>query len=332
MVYICLILLYCLLAFSINLKYGNEVSFSSGVFILLSLFFLALIVARPSYFPDYKNYFSFYAGDAGERFEPAAKIIKKISPSFYIFLLFFGICGFCVKMVAIKQNTIYHNLVLFTYLSTTFILHDLIQIRASCAIAIFLFSLKYLIQKNYAKYYLLIFVSTLFHYSAVLFLFVPILCMSNKISVKFWILIILFSYVLYFLHLDFISLAMIIIPKNTYIFQTLNFFAGKRVNVFNVGQILKIIIFLYFLFHNEELDEVGLLSLKLLGTSVVLFPLLASISVLSFRVSELFGSSIIFLLPELLNKNDSKKYYLMVFVSFEVGLFFINNIICGYIF
>ena len=65
-----------------------------------------------------------------------------------IFLFLYAFIAITIKLYAIKENSSFHLLSIITYISTSYVLHDFIQIRVSCAIAIFLYSIKFLNNKK----------------------------------------------------------------------------------------------------------------------------------------------------------------------------------------
>lgn len=332
MIYILFFLYVISLVFISLLNNSTTVKMSAGLFFFISFIFIIAIVVRPGYMPDYNAYYSFFSGESTSgRFEPSAKLIKIISPGFHFFLFIFALISFGLKILTIKRCSSSQLLSLVTLLSTTFVLHDMIQIRASCAIAIFLWSLQYLSERKYLKYFSCIGIACLFHYSSAIYFFIPLFS-KDKISRKFWILLFIVSYGLYFIHIDLIDIAKKIIPSGTYLLGTLQYFSGQRVNIFNAGQMLKLLIFLIFIYKAKKLNRYQIICLKILGLSVIFVPLLASIAVLAFRISELLYPVIIFLLPEFINIFKSKTYSMLGFIILIVMLFFINNIYPGYLF
>ena len=161
------------------------------LFIIISLF---IIVFRPSSMPDYINYKDLYNHLALDeyRYEPTAFLFRSISPSFLFFLMCFALVSISFKLKAINSISPYPLLSLVCFLSTYFVFHDMIQIRLSCAIGIFLFSLKYLIEGNRIKYLLCIAIATLFQYSSIIFA-VFIFLKNKSLNIKLWVIIILLS-------------------------------------------------------------------------------------------------------------------------------------------
>ena len=241
------------------------------------------------------------------------------------FLLLYAITSISIKLLAIKENSPYPLLSIITYISTSFVLHDFIQIRVSCAIGIFLYSIKFLCNKQYVKYCLCILLSIFFHKSAFIFFLFPFFN-TKKFRGDFWIFLILISYVLYFLNFDFLVLFSIFIPQSNYLIVTIKNHMDTYTNVFNVNQLIRIFIFIYFLLNLKRYDSTKYILLKIYAISIILLPFLGNISVLAYRLSEMLGTVIIFLLPDIITVSKNKKVGYLLFLLFVGMLFFLNNI------
>ena len=60
--------------------------------------------------------------------------------------------------------------------------------------------------------------------------------------------------------------------------------------------------------------------------SIISLPFFGNISVLAYRLSEMLGTVIIFLLPEIISISKNKKIGFLFFILFVGMLFFLNNI------
>lgn len=321
---IILFILFCFL-FVIQQNYTIKFKLSNFAFFFLSILFICLVIIRPDTLRDYKNYYNFFNFNGDERFEVTAHFFRAISPNFIFFLFLYAIIAITVKFLAIKENSSYHLLSIITYLSTSFVLHDFIQIRVSCAIAFFLFSIKYLNNKNYLKYFFIILIACLFHKSALMFLFFPIIN-SKKINSLFWLFFLIFSYFLYLINFNIVDFIIRLFPENAYFVATIKNHLKVNANVFNINQLIRIFLFFYFLFNVKRLDKKKYILLKIFALSIISLPFFGSISVLAYRISEMLGTVIILLLPEVISVSKNKKVGYFIFIVSISMLFYLNNI------
>lgn len=294
-------------------------------FLLISI--LALFTAfRLPAMADYEAYALFYYGDEiGNRFEPTAKFFRSISPNLYAFFFVYAFTSIGIKLSAIKEISDYKLLSIITYLSTSFALHDMIQIRASCAIAVFWIAIKYLQEKKFFKYILLIAIACAFHLSAAIFFILPFFS-SQKIHKWFWIVLIFISYALAIVHFDLINIITKLLPNDGYIFVTIMAHEDSGINIYNINQLLRIFIFVYLCLFSSCLDKKYIPLLKIFCLSIIALPLLSSLPVLGYRVSEMLGTVIVFLLPELIKcfRHKQNGYFFFLVCCF---LFcYLNNV------
>jgi hypothetical protein len=209
-----------------------------------------------------------------------------------------------------------------------FVLHELIQIRVGVASAIFLYSLSYLYKKNISAYLICILISTLFHYSAFLLIFLLFLN-TKKINVFLYTSIIFCSYALYSFnihistileHLPFEIVRQKIIDYKMW----MNLGQFTKLNVFNVVQMSRVFISLlgmYSISLLQQKNQYSILLLKVYVYSIVLFVLFSDFPVFAVRLSELMGCVEILFIPlfiycfkqELLAKLFIVFYSLLIF-------------------
>ena len=333
MVWYCIFFFLICFFLIVQQNYTLKFKLSTPVIFLFVSILVILVVIRPSNLPDYIPYYKFYHGslENGDRFEVTARIYRNISPSFHVFLFLYALTSVFLKLYSIKQNSSYHILSIITLISTSFLLHDFIQIRASCAIAIFLFSIKYLIEKKFLKYFLLICIACLYHKSSAVFFVLPIFS-SHKFNTKFWISLIIISYFFAFLKLDLFSLIELILPNDNYVYiliKNLNE-ESHGVNVFNLEQLVKLSIVFYFIIYKNRLKNDKYIFLKIYILSIVILPVFSSLVVVAFRLAEMFNVVIVFLLPEIINISKNKKFGYYLFLFFCCCFFYINVISVHY--
>ena len=97
-------------------------------------------------------------------------------------------------------------------------------------------------------------------------------------------------------------------------------------NVFNINQLIRIVVFIYFLFNLKQYDSKKYILLKVYAISIISLPFFGNISVLAYRLSEMLGTVIILLLPDIITVSKNKKVGYLLFLLFVGMLFFLNNI------
>lgn len=154
-------------------------------------------MANYQYVPDFDNLNIDQIFDY--RFEPLYVVLnslcKSISPDFYVFQLLHSlILNLCV-VVFFYKNTTNPFVGLFFYFFITGLYFNMEVLRESLAVGIFLLNFRNLLKHNWFKYYLLVCVSILFHYSAFILLFFP-LALKLKFNVKYILFSLLYLLVL----------------------------------------------------------------------------------------------------------------------------------------
>ena len=226
-----------------------------------------------------------------------SKLLHFISDDVHVIFFLYAVIAILIKMFAIKQLSGKIYISLLVYLSHFFILHDMIEIRASVAAAFFLVSIKPICDGKKWKASLFMLIAFFFHYSAaVLF---PLLFFSNKTlepKTKYILAsIVPIGYILYFLHIDLLTTIPIpYISDKLDVYQQLRDL-GKFDEILvmkNPILIIKIISFyLLIIFYDTvyEYNKYLPILLKIMGMSLASFFIFSSLPVLSGRLYELYG-------------------------------------------
>lgn len=315
-----------------NCKRAVKITFPSVIFFLIPMIIFSLsriLWAETSGLADYHNYMLFFnhADKVIEnRFEPAAKVIRSISPAFWIFLLIHSLFSISLKLYAIKKIAVFPLLSLITYLSTSFALHDIVQIRISCAIAIFLCAVCFLVEKKYAIYIFLVFIACCFHKSSFAF-FVFLFFRKNSFSQKFWIFALALVYALAFLNINLTDLFAFILGKDSYYYLSILDVMNQNLDLFNMNQLLNIFIFLLLSINSKKFSAIKSfpLLMKIFFLSIAAYPLFSSVPIIASRFSEMLRPSIIFLLPLTVNIFRKKWIGYIFFLFMCFALSFLNN-------
>ncbi len=215
----------------------------------------------------------------------------------HILFFFYAGIGISLKFYAFRQYSEHWFLPILIFMGHYYLIQDLTQIRAALTCGIFLLAVKPLAEGNKGKAALLILLSCFFHYSALILL--PALFLNNNDMTKrqrlYWAAIIPLGYAICLLHIN--SLSNIPIPYigdklATYQEMSERGLVSGSANIFNAVFLVTCAIYLYCLYfydtirqHNQYLP----IMLKLMGVSVCSFLAFSFLSVLAFRVSELYG-------------------------------------------
>lgn len=287
---------------------ARAVSIKKSLIISCALL-VVLVASRPSSMADYEQYKnSFLQVDGGLRFEPAFQLIKTFSrlfssPEIVGFFVFAAISIGIRFSCIINYKKIAWGCVL-VYLSNVIIIQDMVAIRAAVASALLIIAVKYKAEGSLIKTLIILLLSVMFHYTAILY-FLLLLMNKNKSRRFLYIGLIIISYILslngyYFSQLaENVPFLNTIMPLyNAYILE-MNL-VDTTMNIFNFLQIGHLSICLFFWFNINKLtsyDYRFLLLLKLYTVGICLIPLFAQSFNMAIRLSEMFLSVEIFLIP-----------------------------------
>ena len=254
-----------------------------------------------------------------------------------IWLFFiYSLISIITKGLSISELSPFVLLSLLIWFSDFYPLHELAQIRVAAAGGIFLLSLKSLYQHNFKHYLLWCILACLFHFSAILMLFLWPLS-RNKINKVFWLTISLSSFIIAFIGID-IAYCMTYLPIEG-ITQKYEAYQAiqqgmNETKLFSPLIIGKYLILLLMLWKSNLLYDKNryvYLFLKIMFISVIARSLLASNLAIAQRISEFFSVVEILLFPLVMYLFSSKKlaYSFLLFIA--VGLasvrIFSNNLI-----
>ena len=158
------------------------------LFLLLNFFITGLLVVLRDNvgndFSAYSNIFNEIKEGGGYYFEIGYTILNIISPNFFIVIILTTIISFFFLYKSImyfnKENP---NLSLFIYFAYFLILFNFHLIRQGVAIAIVLYSYKYIYERSFFKFLLFIIFASFFHKTALImipFYYFTNLKLSNK--------------------------------------------------------------------------------------------------------------------------------------------------------
>lgn len=110
--------------------------------------------------------------------------IKTLTNDPTIFFLIVSAITFFFLHKSIKQYSIFPLIGLCAYIARFIIGRNFIQIRSGLAYAILMLSIKYIFEKDWKRYFLIVFIAWLFHRSCIVA--IPLYFVCNWIHVKKW--------------------------------------------------------------------------------------------------------------------------------------------------
>ena len=111
-------------------------------------------------------------------------VIKTLIDNVTIFFLIISGLSFYFLYKDIKQYSIFPLIGLCAYIARFIIGRNFVQMRAGLAYAILMLSIKYIYEKDWKRYFLIVFIAWLFHRSCIVA--VPLYFICNWIHVKKW--------------------------------------------------------------------------------------------------------------------------------------------------
>ncbi len=274
------------------------------------------------------------------RLEPSFLLLSSFIKAHFndgikVLIFLYAIIGISLKIKAIQKISDYKLLSLLIYFSGIFFLHDMNQIRAGVAIGFLLLSIPYIVERNIKIYFLLVLIAVLFHYSAiifVLFYFVD----SKRINQGNYLLIILVPIILCLLKLDLISLLCKfefgIFSEKIRAYSELQKTVHSKINIFNFGVLLQIIVSLFFIMNVERTEnKYAVILTKISCFGIAFFYLFSSAPVIAFREFELLSCVQIFLIPLSIDL-VKPKVFAQLFVFVISLAYFLNQMLINSIF
>ena len=297
-------------------------------FIVLGVVGLFLVSGFRSYNLDmdcsmYRGFYDGYPSNVGI-VEPSYSLItafvKHYLKDFRYMLLIYSAIALTISYIGIKKISVHQACSYMMFTGSYFLLQNMTQIRAACAVAFFLLSIPYLVKKNYLYYFICCGCSTFFHYSAAIMFALPLLDNSQITKQKKKILLIVpIVAIAVSSFLDVTSLLMKIpVPYiqakvQGYIYLIEMQSGGQDyIKVFNVLYMLKLSVYYWFVlksdFYARKIENFPIL-IKLYSISIVSLPALSLIPAMATRYNEFFGILDIILYPMILV--SFKQYRLM---------------------
>lgn len=309
---------------NLNIKYT--------VLLILSVILILFSGLRPIsidsyYYYDTQNYVNLF-----ENLGSFSEFKKDIGYYFINLLASFISSNYTVLFIIISGITIiftnkyiryYTNrwiLALLVYVSMFYYIREFGQIRASLAYAIVIYSSKYLIKNDNKKFLIGMFIATSIHFSAVLGIFIYFV-RHKHIDSKVLYFIVLLSVLIFNVEwLGAISDVISGISDNFYIDKFNTYIrVGKmrsidiKVIIYYTIAILSIYIRKYNKCDNNKFN----MKLNMLIIGIVILAIFSESDILSVRLSELYITSIVLIIPEFVDliENNILKVLISIIIS-----------------
>lgn len=335
----------------IGYQYRGMVLKKNGYSYILNIAFLTGLVLfatfRSQDLPDYKSYMDLFKLSSQGRpsnVEPLFFIIcsiaRKLSPvnGWFVLLFIYASLGISIKYYAIRKYSPYVVFSLSIWLASFFILHDLIQMRASVASGLLLLFLPEIQKRNYIKAIILFIIAFYFHNSAIIF--IPLLFLNaQSINWRLWTIVYI---ILLMINVTgdfsgYVNKILGMLPGidnarlSSYIVHGNELLSGDKTNMFSpyiLFQSLVCFTSLYSIKRLQSASQYAVIWLKCCFISIFIYSL--SIPGISMRLAELLSIPQIFLVPLLITVFPSKYYkignLLIIFIALFWLTFFIFNL------
>lgn len=127
--------------------------------------------------------------DGSIRLEPGylffVILFRNLGFNYYTFVLFFSLASLAILTLFLYKNVKYPTLPLIYYYARYFMARDMGQVRASLVAIILLFAIPYILKKEPLKFFGIVFIAAMFHYSALIFIGVYIIhLITGELTVK----------------------------------------------------------------------------------------------------------------------------------------------------
>jgi hypothetical protein len=240
-------------------------------------------------------------------------IVKSIGFNFYGFTIIHSFIFFSLFYLSLRKFTHFLPIILLVFLYKLFFYNTFISLRQSLTIVLFLFSIKFIINRNVFKYYLFIFLMITLHNAAVILIPVYFL---NKIRFSLNFLLVLTITLLPFSFFPFIINQVILFFLNNFVFSLISNSITFRINqyltppfssaldIFHTIEFLIVMILLLanFKYLNDKLAKYNNLYFSFMILLLIIFTFFRGIDILT-RIKDYFILVYAIFLGLLMNKN-----------------------------
>ena len=223
---------------------------------------------------------------------------------------------------------------IWIYICTIFILYDFIAIRQGVALSFILLSYSSLVEKNFKKYIFMIFLASLFHFSAIILILIyPFVIRQYKTSVLYAILCLVFILNYFQIQIGIATLFLENIGLPAFTLEKLNAYSiAEDTSFLSIKQLFIGIFFIsmYQYLKNTKPHIIPMINIYLLG--MIISTLLSDIGQISYRLRWYFFVYEIVLIPIFLyyvyhKLKSSFIYICLIFLFFLIYGFSLYNFV-----
>lgn len=220
------------------------------------------------------------------------------------FFFAFALIGVSINLFAIRRISLYPIFSLFVYIALFFVLHEMTQIRAGVASAIFLLSIQNLVNRERKQYFIKCFIAFMFHFSSLVM--IPIYFINPKKFNKNFYIILPFLGLLLFQFLSFSMLIRVLssIPSDSIVsvlsaYEYVYYLGDQpQAKLLNAFYISNLVFYFILVFRVRRLDSnFAVACTKVMGYSLFSLPAFFAFPVFAFRLSEFLNVVLILMIP-----------------------------------
>lgn len=250
--------------------------------------------------------------------------------NFIIIFAIYALLGVSINLYAIKKLSDLEFFALFIYYSNMFFLHEMTQVRAGVAIGLMLLGVAALRDEKYLKFVLYILIGSFFHTSALMG-FVLLVFRKMRASATVWGVAFLLCVIVHLTHYDILNIINII-PIEFYQYKLKRYILlqdreGFEINYLNFSFLVQMMVLVLCFFYQEKLEKedkhVNIL-LNMVAFSSCCYLFFGQIPGFAVRISELYNSGLVVLLPLIIKVMNPKALSQSLVIVIGSLLFFIN--------
>lgn len=294
---------------------GRKMAWFGAAMIIAIL--VVLCIFKPEDIADRDMYRQMYEMGGGDRInrdiEPSFGMLSRLAPNFLFLLGIYAVLSVSGHIIGIFRNSPNIWLSLLIYLTYTYILHDVVQMRSAVAIGLMLIAVRFITERNWIVYFSMVAVAFYFHYSAIIFVcfyFLP----SKHLNKWIWSALLIIGTIGGLMNSQFGYIAKFI-PLEIVQNYFESYMGSKNYEASLIGpvRIFKVLLAIVMLFNQERIKESYPMAIPVLiffMASQLSYLLLSDIPVLQGRFGEMFAAFDIYALAmfPLINR---KHYYIL---------------------
>ena len=259
-------------------------------------------------------------------------ILNSLNAEFYMMFFIFAFISLSVNHIALKRYSPYVFLSILIYLAHSFLLKELIQIRAGIASSILLFGISYLHNHEFKKYSIVVLIASLFHKGAII-AFLLYLFNLFDFKKKTLYFLILTSIIIYFLGIFNMVITLLqsfgLIPQRAELYLSWDKYI-QPLGLTNPTTVKQILLSLFFIHYKDFFAKKlpyfkGMLYMYLFSTIWLIA--FSDFGILAGRMAAYFSFVEVILIPSiiLMAKNKVKQFIIFTgIVIYSLFLAYIN--------